>query len=417
MLHPPREPRPRPRAPPHRTRPRSRARPAPPRSCPRDADHLERARRRPARARCPAGGPCPESTSGIAADFTARATRTTRLRSDQPEDQGRPCRTDLALRRDRSPAGAMTTIATTPTSASGHEAGPPDHPSSREPVDEHADERRQERVGDVEPQDDLQQVVGRGHVLDVEALLRRRTPIDLPIAPCTTPWPACARNWYRHQHRKRGTEKTANIRSKKPPNDSSGRRSQRSATAERGTGADGDRDDRPSLHRGERSAPDGQGDDARRAGAGRPTSPGSARTDRSSFAARTTAPARPPGTTSRNARIAITSSVCNGFASGPGWFSSAAIVSFATVFACATTAGRRRPQARLLARRRRRDRSRRRVAMRVVEPLLLELGRARRLAVAQAAVVLAHHEHGGRRGIRRSGARCTSPKWLSAARS
>ncbi len=51
------------------------------------------------------------------------------------------------------------------------EVGPPDDTSSCEPVDEHTDERRQQGVGDVQGQDDLQQVVGRGHVLDVEPFL------------------------------------------------------------------------------------------------------------------------------------------------------------------------------------------------------------------------------------------------------
>ena len=105
--------------------------------------------------------------------------------------------------------------------------------------------------------------------------------------------------------------------------------------------------------------------------------------------------ANAPGTTSRNAKIAITSSVCTGFASGPAWFSSAAIVSLATWFACATTAGGGVHRPGLLHDgdvRTDRDAG----GHRGVEPLLLELGRARRLAVAQTAVVLAHQEHGRR---------------------
>ena len=66
-----------------RPRPRSGRRRRPRTRCRRSA----RARRPPATARCPASGPCRDSTSGIAADFTARATRATACAAMQREDQ------------------------------------------------------------------------------------------------------------------------------------------------------------------------------------------------------------------------------------------------------------------------------------------------------------------------------------------
>ena len=93
-----------------------------------------------------------------------------RLRGEQSQDQhDRGTRSCPASCRRR--AADTTMAATTATIARRDEVGPPHDATSREPVDEHTDERRQQGVRHVQRQDDLQQVVGRRHVLDVEPFL------------------------------------------------------------------------------------------------------------------------------------------------------------------------------------------------------------------------------------------------------
>ncbi len=179
---------------------------------------------------CDRALPCsrslPESTSGIAADFTARITRTTAWAASRPTISS-DRRAGVALggvvaQRQQDDRGDRR------DDRRRDEVGPPHDPTPREAVDEDADEGREQGVRDVQRQHDLQQVVGRRHVLHVEALPCRRTRSTCRSPPGSRPGPPGPGTARPSGSRSRGWRRRANKPLKNPPNASSGRRSQAS---------------------------------------------------------------------------------------------------------------------------------------------------------------------------------------------
>ena len=153
-------------------------------------------------------------TSGIAADFTASATRTTPGTRSLDDQRRRGARAPSV---ESFPSGSSTSPGRRADHGRGQHVGPPHHAAPLEPVDHDADERRDQGVRHVEREDHLEQVVRGGNVLHVEPLLpaERDRLADRALDHALT---GLGEELDAHQRGEVDVENCEKSRSKKPPN-------------------------------------------------------------------------------------------------------------------------------------------------------------------------------------------------------
>ncbi len=134
---------------------------------------------------------------------------------------------------------------------------PPDDATPVESVDQHADERGQQRVGHVQEQDDLEEVVGGGHVLDVEPLLATERD-RLPDRALDHSLPRLRQELHAHQGREVAVGELREQPVEEPAEPVEGAQDRHAPEAQQRPRADGDGDHRERLGLGERAAPHAQ---------------------------------------------------------------------------------------------------------------------------------------------------------------
>ena len=213
---------------------------------------------------CDSPLPCirslPLNTSGTAADFTARATRVTACAAISARI--RPTVAAVLPSEESEPSGMSTTIAITATIAATirfahHITRRRGNRSMNTPMNGEI-----KRVRDVQPQDDLQQVVGRGHVRDVETLLTAETDrlADRPLHHALT---GLGEELHAEQHGEGPRRERREELVEEPAEALEGFAQPRVGVAQRGAEADRDGDHRPALRRRQRAAPDRKHTDPR----------------------------------------------------------------------------------------------------------------------------------------------------------